>query len=83
MKISYFAKIREMIGRDQDEIDVPSHALSVDDIVSYLITLDTIYAHAFADKSKLRFALDNELVGPQSPVEDADELAIFPPVTGG
>ena len=41
------------------------------------------HAEAFADRSKLRFALDQRMVKADAAVAGASEFAIFPPVTGG
>lgn len=80
--ISYFAKIREHIGRDQDAITICENISSVDDVVAHLMMSDEHKA-ALQSGGKLHFALDNMLVSGDTLIGNAKELAIFPPVTGG
>lgn len=83
MKVSYFAKTRELMGRDNDEVDFPAPVRTINDAIDYLTSMGEPYCIAFADKTKLRFALDNELSGADAGIANISELAIFPPVTGG
>lgn len=83
LTISYFAKIREHIGRDQDIITVPNHILSIDDMVAYLKMMGDEYRAALDPRNRLYFALDNMLATGDNLLGNAKELAIFPPVTGG
>ena len=83
LNILYFAWVREMIGRDDERIERPDEKTSVADIVAGLAARGGGYAEAFGDASRLRAALDQRFVSLDTPVGDARELAIFPPVTGG
>lgn len=83
MKVSYFAKTRELIGRDNEDVDFPKNICNINEAIDYLSASGTPYNAAFADKTKLRFALDNELATADASIGNAEELAIFPPVTGG
>ncbi len=83
MKISYFAKTREIIGRDYDIIHFPTDIRSINDVVKYLSAKGEPYSIAFANQDALRFALDNEMAKSDVSIENIQELAIFPPVTGG
>lgn len=83
MKISYFAKTREIIARDFDNIDLPASISSINDVIEYLTAKGEPYSIAFADRTLLRFALDNELATNDASIRNISELAIFPPVTGG
>jgi sulfur-carrier protein len=82
MRIIYFAKVREAIGFDSEE-RAPPATLSVGELLDQLTNEASHYARAFADRSKLRFALDQQMVQPSAALGTAQELAIFPPVTGG
>jgi sulfur-carrier protein len=82
MRIVYFAKVREAIGFDSEERALPA-SLTVSELLDQLTNEASHYARAFAERSKLRFALDQQMVGSTAPLSDAQELAIFPPVTGG
>lgn len=81
MKISYFAKIREQLGRDEDIVIFPATVITVKHAVAHLGEI--FETDIFDDQLRLRFALDNEMALIDAPIIGKDELAIFPPVTGG
>ena len=83
MRLVYFARVREAIGVDSEERDLPEGVLTVADVVGWLAGQGSEYATAFAEPAKLRFALDQKLVADGTAIAEASELAIFPPVTGG
>jgi molybdopterin synthase sulfur carrier subunit len=82
MRLAYFARVREAIGFDGEERDAPP-GTSISALVDLLAAEDARYAEAFADRSKLRFALDQKMVREDTLLDEGEELAIFPPVTGG
>lgn len=83
MKLVYFARVREAIGCDGEERDFPAGVQTLGDALDWLALQSPLYADAFADRAKLRFALDQRMAKPDAPLAGAGELAIFPPVTGG
>lgn len=83
MKLVYFASVREAIGLSYEERDVPNDACTVGDLVAWLAGQSEEYASALNDQSRLRFALDQNMVATDALLGDGQELAIFPPVTGG
>jgi molybdopterin synthase sulfur carrier subunit len=83
MKLVYFASVREAIGLSSEECDVPQDARSVGDLVAWISAGSQEHACALHDHSRLRFALDQEMVAVDALLGTAQELAIFPPVTGG
>lgn len=83
MKLVYFARVREAIGFETEERDLSADIQTVGDCLVWLAAQSENYATAFADPSCLRFALDQQMVWQETLLEDASELAIFPPVTGG
>lgn len=83
MRFVYFARVREAIGFDCEDRDVPAGIETVADCLAWLAGLGKNYAAAFSDPERLRFALDQQIVHADGPIENAKELAIFPPVTGG
>lgn len=83
MKLVYFASVRESIGCDGEERDLPGHVESIADALDWLVAQDERYAVAFANRAKLRFALDQQMAKPDAALAGGKELAIFPPVTGG
>jgi sulfur-carrier protein len=83
MKLLYFAWVRERIGRQQEEIDLPAGLTTAGDLKSWLAGRDEGYAHAFATPDMIRVALDKRLVEDDAPLAGAREAAFFPPMTGG
>ncbi len=83
MKLVYFASVREAIGLSSEECDVPLDARTVGDLVARISARSEEHACALHDQTRLRFALDHEMVASDALLGAAQELAIFPPVTGG
>jgi sulfur-carrier protein len=83
LKLIYFARVREAVGVDAEERELPDGVHSVADCLAWLVSQNEHYATAFRDRSRLRFALDQQMVGEHALLDGAAELAIFPPVTGG
>jgi molybdopterin synthase sulfur carrier subunit len=79
----YFAWVRQKVGASEEQIDLPAGVVSVGDLIAYLKSRGGGYADAFADPVRLRAAVDQEHVGFDAPVDSAEEVAFFPPVTGG
>ncbi|AJR25711.1 MULTISPECIES: molybdopterin converting factor subunit 1 [Sphingobium] len=83
LTLVYFAWVREAIGRDEERVERPAADATVATLIAALAARGGGYAEAFARPDRLRAALDQHFVPMDSPIGDAKELAIFPPVTGG
>lgn len=83
MQILYFAWVREAIGISGESVDPPATVATVSDLVDWLSARSERHAAAFADRARLRAAVDQDLVGFDAAIAGAREVAIFPPVTGG
>jgi len=83
LDIVYFSWVRERLGMDQEQVTLGDGIETISDVLAMLVARGDVYADTFADIAKLRFALDQDYGVPASPVGSAQELAIFPPVTGG
>ncbi|MEQ8195273.1 MAG: molybdopterin converting factor subunit 1 [Rhodospirillales bacterium] len=83
MKLLYFAWIRERIGVAEEEAAVPESVKSVSDLLDWLKGRGGGYEKALADLSIVRVAVNQEYVKLDHPVGAGDEIALFPPVTGG
>jgi sulfur-carrier protein len=77
--ILYFARIREAVGVGQEQIDLPAGVVSAGDLVDWLALRHPI----FAERDRLRVAVDQAMVDFDTPIASASEIAFFPPVTGG
>lgn len=83
MKLFYFAWLRARIGRGEEELALPPQVRDVAALLIYLQSRGGTYAEALSDLSVVRVAVNQDYVGRDHPVRDGDEIALFPPVTGG
>jgi molybdopterin synthase sulfur carrier subunit len=83
MTLLYFAWVRQKIGRSEERLDLPDGVVTVADLVAHLATRGGGYADAFADMTRIRVALNQEHVKFDAVLSQNDEVAFFPPVTGG
>lgn len=79
--ILYFAWLRERIGTNREQLQ--TSAVTVADLVAELEARSEGHALAFADKTSLRVAVDQELADFSAPLVGVREVAFFPPMTGG
>lgn len=83
VKILYFASVREKVGRDAEEIELPAGIATVAALRTHLRNRGGTYENAFAEKALLRAAVNQDMVEPAASLKAGDEVAFFPPVTGG
>jgi molybdopterin synthase sulfur carrier subunit len=83
VKLLYFAWVRQKIGKSEETLALPEGVSTVRDLAQHLRTLGPGYAEAFADLARLRAAANQVHVGFDERLSDGDEIAFFPPVTGG
>ncbi len=83
MKIIYFAWMREKAGVGEEEVTPPETVKDVRGLIDWLKGRGGGYAEAFSDLSIVRAAVNQEYVTLDHPVAAEDEVALFPPVTGG
>ncbi len=83
LHILYFASIAEQLGRDAVDIDVPASVGTVGGLIDFLSGQDAAAQSAFADRTRIRCALDQSFAPLDAALGDAKEVAFFPPVTGG
>ncbi|GGF61649.1 molybdopterin synthase sulfur carrier subunit [Terasakiella brassicae] len=83
MKVLYFAWLRTKIGCAEEEIDLPDTVKTVGDVLDYLRTKGEVYAEALGEDKVIRVALNQDYAQMDDTIQNGDEFAIFPPVTGG
>ena len=83
MTLLYFAWVRQKIGRSEEIVELPKDVATVGALVAWLARRGAGYAEAFADPKRLRAAVNQDHVGFDAAVSANDEVAFFPPVTGG
>tara|TARA_R110002072_G_scaffold517_37_gene3298 strand:- start:9976 stop:10227 length:252 start_codon:yes stop_codon:yes gene_type:complete len=83
MKLLYFAWLRTKTGRAEEEIDLPAQVTTVVELLAWLQNRGPGFAEALADPKAIRVAVNQEYARPGDPLAPGDEVALFPPVTGG
>jgi sulfur-carrier protein len=83
VKLVYFAWVRQKVGCAEEAIDLPDGVKTVGDVAAWLKSQGGGYAEAFSDLKRVRAAVNQEHVDLSAPVKASDEIAFFPPVTGG
>ncbi len=83
MKLRYFAWVRERVGKTDEEIALPASVTTVAELMEWLAGRGEEYAHAFDNPKVIRAAIDRAHVRPETPIAGAQEVAFFPPMTGG
>lgn len=83
MNLIYFAYIRESIGKSSETITLPDDVGTVSDLLRYLESKGENYKTAFAQSDLVRVAVNEEYVSLDRKITSSDEIAIFPPMTGG
>ncbi len=83
MKLLYFAWLRARVGCAEEEVALPPQVQDVAGLLDWLRSRGGRYAEALRDLSVVRVAVNQDYVGREHPLREGDEVAIFPPVTGG
>jgi molybdopterin synthase sulfur carrier subunit len=82
IRIRYFARLRETLGRGDEEIVLPDGVASAGALRDWLCERGQPWRDALSAPAVL-VAVNQENALPETPVNDGDEVAFFPPVTGG
>lgn len=80
VKILYFASLKEALGMAGESITLPSGVATVGQLRDWLIAQGR---DKLASAKNLRCAVNQDMAGLDAPVREGDEIAFFPPVTGG
>ena len=83
MIIKYFSWIREHVGKSDEEINLPESVVTIDDLINYLISVNEVYKIAFLKRDLIKIAVNKSYSSAGTKINDKDEIAFFPPVTGG
>ena len=80
IRVLYFAWLRERLGLAEEAFALPAGITSV---AGLLGVMHSRFPAVFAEGAKIRCAVNQEIVGPEAAIAPGDEVAFFPPVTGG
>jgi len=83
IRVLYFAKLREDLGKSAEELALPGDVTTVAALQAHLMARGEAWRAALAQGRALRVAVNQEMAEPGTPVRAGDEIAFFPPVTGG
>lgn len=83
IRILYFAWLRGRTGVPHEQIELPEGVATVDALTHHVAALHPRFGAVLAEGGVIRAAVNHEHAGPEQPVRDGDEVAFFPPVTGG
>jgi molybdopterin synthase sulfur carrier subunit len=83
MKILYFAWLRARTGLAEEEVAPPADVRTVGDLLAWLRDRSPGHAEALKELAVVRVAVNQEFARVDHPVKASDEIALFPPVTGG
>ncbi|MGB5180229.1 MAG: molybdopterin converting factor subunit 1 [Gammaproteobacteria bacterium] len=82
LQLRYFASLRESLGIGAEQIELPDGVHDLPGLSRWLQGRGETWANALAD-SRLHVAINQEIVRSDAAIRDGDEIAWFPPVTGG
>ncbi|HQR50383.1 MAG TPA: molybdopterin converting factor subunit 1 [Methylophilaceae bacterium] len=83
LRILYFARLREALGVAKEEISVADGVADIQALMAWLAARGGVWQQEFAGCRPLRAAVNQELVANSANFKTGDEIAFFPPVTGG
>ncbi len=83
LTILYFAWLRERTGTSEESVTPPAGVRTVGDLVDWLTERSPGHASAFANRRTVRCAVNQDFADPATRISPGDEVAFFPPVTGG
>ena len=83
IKVLYFARIKEAVNYSTEDLVLPSDIKTVTALKNHLALRGEVWANLFNGKQIIRAAINHELVADLTTIKAGDEVAFFPPVTGG
>ncbi|MBK9325932.1 MAG: molybdopterin converting factor subunit 1 [Thiobacillaceae bacterium] len=83
IRLLYFARLREVLGLDREVLSLAQAEPSLADLLAELRRRGGVWSEELAEGRAFRMAVNQDIAGPEARLRDQDEVAIFPPVTGG
>ena len=82
VQLRYFASLRETLGSGDEQVELPGDINDLSGLTRWLQSRNDTWQQALAD-TRLHVAINQQIVNTNAAVTDGDEVAWFPPVTGG
>ena len=83
ISLVYLARLREAFGAASERVEAPPHVNTVGSLTAWLAARGGVWATELAPGRAVRVAVNQDLANADTPIAPGDEVAIFPPVTGG
>lgn len=83
IKVLYFARLREQLDAAGEEIPPNSELATVADLTALLRGRGDAWSDVLGEETTIMAAVNQEMARPETTIKDGDEVAFFPPVTGG
>ncbi len=83
VKVLYFASLREKVGKGAEEIELPAGVATLGALREHLVARGGAAAAALAEGRNIRMAVNQDMSSASAAIKAGDEIAFFPPVTGG
>ena len=83
INVVYLARLREVFGVTAERLEPPPGLATVRALREWLSARGGVWASELAPGRAIRIAVNHDLAGPDTPIRSGDEVALFPPVTGG
>ncbi len=79
----YFASLRETLDSAKEQLDLPENVTTIAELKKLLAERGAIWKGSFSNDTSLLVSINQQMGNDQSEIKNADEIAFFPPVTGG
>ena len=83
LTLHYFASLRETLGVDQETVALPAADISVAELIKHVVVLHGASREVLQDASRVLVAVDQTIVERDHVLQGGEEIAFFPPMTGG
>lgn len=83
IKLIYFARLKESLELSNEMVTIPSEVKDVTSLIKWLSTRGAVWEREFGGTRIIRAAINLNLVPNNAEISEGDEIALFPPVTGG
>ena len=83
VQLVYLARLREVFGTAGENVDLPRDVATVASLLAWLARRGGAWAAELAPGRAVRVAVKHDVARAETPVRAGDEVALFPPVTGG
>ena len=83
MKIIYFSWLKETLGTSEENVMPPASIKNIDNLIKWLSAKSIKHKKVFLKSKNIRCAINRQIVNKNSKIKNKDEIAFFPPFTGG